>query len=54
MTYDIYQDIAEHRAELRHSLLTKRERAFLTRRLALLIAEAAGKEAKFAELEKEA
>lgn len=46
MAYDIYQDIAEHRAELRHSLLTRRERASLTRRLTHLIAEAAAKEAE--------
>ncbi len=46
MTYDIYLDIAEHRAELRHSLLTRRERASLTKRLAQLIAEAAAKEAE--------
>lgn len=45
MPYDIYLDIAEHRAELAHCLLTKRERAALTKRLAQLIAEVEAKEA---------
>ncbi|MBB4000138.1 hypothetical protein [Aureimonas pseudogalii] len=46
MTYDIYFDIAEHRAELAHCLLTKRERAETLRNLEKLLAEAAAKEAE--------
>ena len=46
MAICIYQDIAEHRAELAYSLLTKQERSALVKRLAQLIAEAAAKEAE--------
>ncbi len=46
MAICIHQDIAEHRAELAHSLLTKRERAETLRRLEKLLAEVAAKEAE--------
>lgn len=40
MTYDIFAEIAELRAELASGGLTKRERAGATKRLAALTAEA--------------
>ncbi|WP_279483515.1 hypothetical protein [Aureimonas sp. SK2] len=45
MTYDIFAEIAELRAELAHCLLTKRERADAIRRIERLTAEAKEAEA---------
>ncbi|WP_193752816.1 hypothetical protein [Aureimonas ureilytica] len=44
MTYDLFAEIAELRAELAHSLLTRRERRDAMRRLATLTAQAAAQE----------
>ncbi|SES41196.1 hypothetical protein [Rhizobium sp. NFR03] len=45
MTYDIFLDIAELRAELASCYLTKRERAESLKRLAILIEQAKEAEA---------
>ncbi|TCQ04239.1 MULTISPECIES: hypothetical protein [unclassified Rhizobium] len=45
MTYDIFLDIAELRAELASCYLTKRERAESLKRLAILIKQAKEAEA---------
>ncbi|WP_164470467.1 MULTISPECIES: hypothetical protein [unclassified Aureimonas] len=45
MTYDIFLDIAELRAELASCYLTKRERAESVKRLAILIKQAKETEA---------
>ncbi|BDA87267.1 hypothetical protein Sa4125_48090 (plasmid) [Aureimonas sp. SA4125] len=45
MTYDIFLDIAEMRAELAACYLTKRERAATHKRLAFLIEQAKEAEA---------
>ena len=44
MTYDIFAEIAELRAEPAHCLLTRRERAEATERLASLTREASARE----------
>ena len=45
MTYDIFAEIAELRAELTHCFLTKRERTDALKRIAVLTARAKETEA---------